>query len=114
MSAGKTYYIREKMSGNYLTVKDGGTGNETPVVLQEFSGSTSQKWKLVQNNNGQYQLVPQHAQNMCLDLKAASDTDQAVIQVAVKTRRMRSPGRSIRWKTTPTISAVRQQRIKKE
>jgi RHS repeat-associated protein len=84
VSAGKTYYIREKMSGNYLTVKDGGTGNETPVVLQEFSGSTSQKWKLVQNNNGQYQLVPQHAQNMCLDLKAASDTDQAVIQVAVK------------------------------
>ncbi|MBO5460310.1 MAG: RICIN domain-containing protein [Ruminococcus sp.] len=78
---GRVYYIREKYSGNYLSVKNGASANGTAVQLDAFTGSASQKWMVTDCLNGYVQLEPQHASGICLDMKDASIADGTAIQV---------------------------------
>lgn len=55
--SGSQYYIKNKLSGKYLTVYNNGTANGTRVVQQMFTGGNNQKWRVVrQNSYGVYKL----------------------------------------------------------
>lgn len=54
---GRVYYIREKVSGNYLDVKGGEANNAVTAQLYTFNGSAAQKWKLHPNADGSFQIT---------------------------------------------------------
>ena len=72
--AGKAYYLREKYSGLYLDVDSQKVEIRRSVVLQEYSGSSTQKWKLTKSNDGylEFELAEHAGYN--LDLQNADMT----------------------------------------
>jgi len=84
IESGKTYYIRLKGDGKYLTVADSGNLNGTNVIEESFSGGTNQKWKLEKSTNGYYVLSPQNAPNMALNVDGAKNVEDTNIQIYVK------------------------------
>ena len=81
VTAGRTYYIREKTSGNYMDVKNGATSDKTPVQLYPFNGTNSQKWKVVDCEDGYLKMQPLNAPGMVLDLNGGSNADGTAIQI---------------------------------
>lgn len=81
VTAGRTYYIREKTSGNYMEVKNASTSSQAIVQLNDFNGQTNQRWKVEETKDGYFQFTPQNATGLRLDLRNGSDTDRATIEV---------------------------------
>ena len=81
VTPGRTYYIREKYSGNYLDVRNGVAENGTAVQLAMFNGGAAQKWKVIDCQNGYFVFEPQNAAGKRLDLSGNSNTDGAAIQI---------------------------------
>ena len=84
VQAGKTYYIRLKYSGKYLTVVNAGTINLSNVIESEFCGGAHQRWKVESSINGYYIISPEHATNMALDVSGASNEENANIHIYQK------------------------------
>lgn len=82
LQAGKTYFIRLCGSGKYLTVENEGTSSGTNVIQSDYTGKSNQKWKLVKNAEGLYNLCPVSAPNLALNVANASDSDLTNIQVS--------------------------------
>ena len=77
--AGKAYYLREKYSGLYLDVDSQKVEIRRSVILQEYSGSSTQKWKLTKSDDGylEFELAEHAGYN--LDLQNADTTDGAAV-----------------------------------
>jgi len=84
IQSGKTYYIRLKGDGKYLTVENGGTANCTNIIEESFSGGANQKWKLEKTTNEYYIFSPQNAPNMAMDVSNAENRDGANIHIYEK------------------------------
>lgn len=54
---GKTYYIKNMLTGQYLDVKDGIAADGTIVRQYKFNGTDAQKWRLHYWGNGVYGLL---------------------------------------------------------
>ncbi|WP_448864565.1 RICIN domain-containing protein [Dorea sp.] len=78
---GRIYYLREKYSGLYLDVEGQKVESRTPLILQEYSGSGTQKWKLKQCDDGylQFELAEHAGYNV--DLLDASDKEGATVAI---------------------------------
>lgn len=77
----RIYYIREKISGNYLDVQNGGTDSGSVIQLFPFNGTKAQQWKVTACDDGYFKLQPQNAPAMCLDVKHANTAEGTVIQI---------------------------------
>ena len=84
IQTGKTYYIRLKGDGRYLTVENAGTANCTNIIEESFSGGENQKWKLEKTTNEYYIFSPQNAPNMAMDVSNAENRDDANIHIYEK------------------------------
>lgn len=78
---GRVYYIREKVSGNYLDVKGGEANNAVTAQLYTFNGSAAQKWKLIDGKDGYMQFEPLCGSGYRLDLNGKSDAEGEKIQI---------------------------------
>ena len=85
--AERLYYIREKVSGKYLTVPNSSTANGTAVQLQPFSKSNNQKWKVVDMEAGYYVLLPMHNTSLALDVYNGNDGDGVKVQIYTRNNR---------------------------
>lgn len=81
VTLGRVYYIRDKYSGNYLNVKGSDIKNGTVVQLNSFSGTSEQRWKVLDDKNGYVQFELQNAPGYRLDLNENSNAEGAKIQV---------------------------------
>lgn len=64
--SGEVFYIKSKYSGLYLDYMKDANGNivdanDKKLVQREFSGSDSQKWRIVRKDNGEYKLISQYS-----------------------------------------------------
>ena len=75
------YYIREKVSGNYLDVKGGEANNAVTAQLYTFNGSAAQKWKLIDGKDGYMQFEPLCGSGYRLDLNNKSEAEGEKIQI---------------------------------
>lgn len=78
---GRVYYIREKISGNYLDVRNSETANGTVVQLCTFFGFAAQKWKLIDGKDGYMQFEPLCGSGYRLDLNNKSEAEGEKIQI---------------------------------
>ena len=78
---GRIYCLREKYSGLYLDVEGQKVESRIPLILQEYSGSGTQKWKLNQCDDGylQFELAEHAGYNV--DLLDASDQEGATVAI---------------------------------
>ncbi len=81
VTPGRTYYIREKVSGKYLDVKGAAVQNNTIIQLYQYNGGIGQKWKVEDCGKGYVFLELADAFGYRLDLKGMSDTDGATVQL---------------------------------
>ena len=81
VSAEKSYYIRNKYSGNALDNSTHATGG----LVHNWSwtpGNMQQQWKLIATSEaGVYELCPVANTNVRLDVKDASTADKAILQL---------------------------------
>ncbi len=57
LTEGKVYYIRNKFSGKYIDIET--STIERNIFQKSFSGTVTQKWKIVSNHDGSVSLVNQ-------------------------------------------------------
>lgn len=71
------YYIKNKHSGKYLQIKDGGTSNYSQVVQYSYHGDKYQQFKVTYESDGYYSLRPMHISNQTktLDLQSTSNSN---------------------------------------
>lgn len=81
VTVGRSYYIREKISGKYLDIKDASIKNNGVIQLYEFQGGSRQKWKIADAGKGYVFLQAANNPAFQLDLKKMNDTDGATIQL---------------------------------
>ncbi|MEI3219763.1 MAG: RICIN domain-containing protein [Lachnoclostridium sp.] len=86
----RIYYIRETVSGKYLTVPNSSSTNGTAVQLKAFTGSSSQKWKVVDMGGGYFSFLPMH------------NTGLALMSITVVTLTAQ------RWRSTPGTTRMPQ------
>lgn len=72
----KEYYIKNKNSGQYLTVSG------TNVNQAKYTGATSRRWKLVSTGNGEYNIIPMNNQSYALNVSGNSAGNDANIIVS--------------------------------
>ena len=80
IQSGKTYYIRLKGTGKYLTVENSGTTSGTNVCQSAFTGANNQKWLVERAIGGGYYLYPQSATSMSLNV--ANNTQDGNVTIA--------------------------------
>ena len=81
---GRTYYIREKVSGKYLEIPAGSNAAGTATQLNSFQASNNQKWNLVDAGGGYFILQSMHAPGMVLDVAGGSDKDNVKLDIAAR------------------------------
>ena len=81
VTPGRTYAVRERVSGKYLTAREKGTVSGTLCELREYDGSAAQKWKVLDAGEGCFQFIPQHAEDLSLDVVGGADKDGAGVQI---------------------------------
>ena len=84
VTSGRTYYIREKVSGKYLEVPGSSTTAGTAVKLSSWQGKSNQKWKAVDVGAGYFILQPAHTSGMALDVSGGKDQDNTTVDIAVR------------------------------
>ncbi len=67
LESGEVFYIKAQSSGLYLDYAKDANGNMidtngTKIVQREFTGSDSQKWRIVRRENGEYKLIPLYSE----------------------------------------------------
>lgn len=67
LEVGKSYYIRLKQLGKYLTVEDASTVNNANAKTTEFTGTANQRWRLEKSDKGEFYLHPEHAPDKVLN-----------------------------------------------
>lgn len=84
LESDKSYYIRLKSAGKYLTVENASTTNNANVIVSEFTGNTNQRWRIEKTTDGMFYLYPQHATNMVLEVTNGSNAELSNVAVATK------------------------------
>ncbi|GMA16178.1 RICIN domain-containing protein [Deinococcus metallilatus] len=84
-------------SGKALEVYGWATANGSRVGQWGYGGGTNQQWKLEDVGNGFYELIPRHAANMRLDVRGASLSNGAQVQIYSDNNTCAQ-----RWKLQPT------------
>ncbi|MDO5559965.1 MAG: DNRLRE domain-containing protein [Oscillospiraceae bacterium] len=72
------YYIRNVLSGKYIDVYNGNTGNRTSVIQYTYNGARNQQWKITYESDGYYSLKPMHVNNgngSSLDLRSSTEAN---------------------------------------
>ena len=77
-SAGCDYYIRNYNSGKYL---QGGSSVNSSVTQYTFTGASNQRWKLVNDGYGWFNLVPQSNTALRLDIMNGYDVNGTDLQL---------------------------------
>ena len=72
----KEYYIKNKNSGQYLTVSG------TNVNQAKYTGATSQRWKLISTGNGECNIIPMSNQSYALNVSGNSASNDANIVIS--------------------------------
>lgn len=75
------YYIRNKETGKYLDVMNGGTTSGTNVTQWSFNGYLPQQWKVTRQSDGYYTLEPQHTTGFGLDVKTNYSQQGSIIDI---------------------------------
>lgn len=86
VSAGNGYYYITSALGTFMDVKSGQTANGTQIQSYAYNGSNAQKWRLVKSDyrpveDGTYTISSDLSDNIVLDVKSASMSDQTNVQV---------------------------------
>jgi RHS repeat-associated protein len=83
VTPGRTYYIRQQMSGKYLDLADASAPNGTDVVQKTYTGGASQQWKVVDAGGGYVKLVTQAGgKTRVLDVLNAGTADRTNVRLA--------------------------------
>lgn len=82
---GRTYYIKNMLTGQYLDVQNGTAGNGTNVWQYTFNGSLAQQWYLYSYGNGDYSLLSPVGNNgtyrFALDISNGKNENGANAQI---------------------------------
>ncbi len=81
---GRSYYIREKVSGKYLEVPGNSQTAGTAVKLASFQGENRQKWRVTDAGAGYVQLQPVHDLTKALDVAGGSNKDNQTVDIVVR------------------------------
>ena len=81
LQSGKTYYIRLKNTGKYLTVADASTQNYASIVQHNFSGSANQRWILEDTGKGGYYLHPEHSPDKSLHITNSVNNEETPVSL---------------------------------
>ena len=73
VQSGKTYYIRLKGSGKYMTVQNAGSADNTNVAQAEYTGADNQKWKTSEELIHELVDVVSRGGNFLLNIGPKSD-----------------------------------------
>ena len=97
-----TYFIRNRGTGKYLDVMNGTAANASNVGVNDFSGSLSQQWYVVNHGNGLYSIRSNLNRSYYLDVDGGQDTDERNVQIyADSSRRFR-----IRWEFNTAYTSI--------
>jgi len=75
-----TYYIKNVLTGKYLTVADNKGANAQNVEIRTGSGVDGQKWKLTNNNDGSM-LLTSALGDYAIDIANGADEDGTNVQI---------------------------------
>jgi Astacin (Peptidase family M12A)/Ricin-type beta-trefoil lectin domain-like len=75
------YYHIQAQNGQYMTVKDNGQSNGTPVILAPFKGDLSQKWEMTYNTNTG-NLFLKTSQGRTLDILGNGSNNGTLLQLS--------------------------------
>ena len=78
---GKTYFIRLKSNGKYLTAKNAGTTDGTDVIAAEYTGNPEQQWTAEKTVDGFFTFRPVHAPGMTLDVTGGFDRTGLLLEL---------------------------------
>ena len=82
LSSGAAYYIRPIISGLYLTAKDGGDDNGTPISQEEYDPTAAQQWILTDAGDGSYYITSVGSfTKRHIDVPAGSSSDWLRLQL---------------------------------
>ncbi|MBR7020486.1 MAG: RICIN domain-containing protein [Lachnospiraceae bacterium] len=56
IDSGTIYYIKNTYNGKYLEVQNGTDANGTAVVVNNFTGTSAQKWRVEKKSDGYYRV----------------------------------------------------------
>ena len=97
-----TYFIRNRGTGKYLDVMNGTAANASNVGVNDFSGSLSQQWYVVNHGNGLYSIRSNLNRSYYLDVDGGQDTNERNVQIyADSSRRFR-----IRWDGNTVFTSI--------
>ena len=92
---GRVYYLREKVSGNYLDVKGAKAAAGTVLQMYDLNEGANQKWKIVDLQNGYVELRSMLDESFCASM-ASTNAEEAAI-----TLQKRNNSASQSWKLHP-------------
>lgn len=75
-----TYRLLSRRSNKAVSVKDGATANNTPLVQLPYANSSSQMWVITYLGNGQYQIIGS-ASNKAAEISGASTANGAGVDI---------------------------------
>ena len=85
ITVGKTYYLRNALSGGYLHVPNNSTASGTDLVQSRLQGGKNQQFKLEYDAaTGNYSLSPANAPNTAIEITDGSKANQAIVQIWAK------------------------------
>lgn len=79
---GKTFYLKNKRSGMYLSLEKENTTDGTILVQKELTGSDSQKWKFNHSSDGIYSIINQYSRRS-IQARDASDAEGGVLEQGI-------------------------------
>ncbi len=79
---GEYYYIKNKNSGQYLTVADGLDSNSANVQQEKFTGTSEQKWQIYMTDDGEYRISPESSTTRVLDVYTANANNGTNIDIS--------------------------------
>lgn len=80
VTSGQKYYLRSDHSGLFMSAQSGGTAPFTTVDQENFTGSTSQMWTIIDIGGGYDNLICNNS-NLALDVPNGSDSNSLTMQL---------------------------------
>lgn len=102
------FFIKNKNSGKYLSVRGGKAANGTNVLQWSFNGKTDQQWKLAKHDHGSYEIVSALSGGYRLNIAGNSNKNGANVQIWNSTqtfRLVKTSGNNYKLETSASGSA---------
>ena len=110
LQSGKSYYIRLKGSGKYLSIPGSSTNNYASAQQEAFTGNSNQRWVLEASPKGGYYLHPEYLQSKSLHITNSYNYDGASVAIYNNNQENQqifdiSPQTDFTYKLTPRTSS---------